>query len=510
MEIKDKSEIDKQEKIDNKDEEQVQSQETDDNAGDFQNHGKEENVNGIEADKQAGNEDNLAKYIWEKIKNEKGFDTTNVVNFYVDYRNEINNGINIGDNATLQDINFNTQSTKNSQKDNMLSLAKDNHKMSEWISRNYFKPAIALLITTAVFNEMPYNWIIEEKDKLYNYLVGKEKQVNEVEAVEKTLYEIGAEICDGEVSDYAGKREEKFIRYQDNEDANKIIEYIWIQFPNLKMPILKWFIKYIEAGRGIYVKRISAVMSLLAKKDYSYFVNDIISHLYKKENISVDITLSQILNDLFENQRESVFSMLEHWSTQKRVHPLLTVLLVARETDGGEKILRQAMNTYLQVVYYGDYKKEEQFLIHLFDFFAVGVRKVVFYRILIEELYDLFFKEGWGENRSKNLDLFLSFLWIDIFLSCGSDNKKEEAILIKMCVAENTVKNKLCQIWNKLWNTHIYRIEFYEILGEYYKQLEKEILRKRILVFLDMILGDSVSREKKYNIYLKIKKQSDK
>lgn len=165
----------------------------------------------------------------------------------------------------------------------MLSLAKDNKKMSDWISRNYFKPAIALLITTAVFNEMPYNWIIEEKEKLYYYLVGKEKQVYEVEAVEKTLYEIGAEICDGEISDYAGKRNEKFIRYQDNEDANKIIGYIWIQFPNLKMPILKWLIKHIEAGRGIYVKRITDVMSLLALKDYSYFVNNIITYLYKKK-----------------------------------------------------------------------------------------------------------------------------------------------------------------------------------------------------------------------------------
>ncbi len=510
MESKDTSEIENQEKVDNKDEEQVQNQETDDNISGFQNQDQKENVDGVETDKQTANEDNLAKYIWEKIKKEKGFDTTKTVNFYVEYRNEINNGINIGDNATMQDINFHTQSTKNSQKDNMLSLAKDNKKMSDWISRNYFKPAIALLITTAVFNEMPYNWIIEEKEKLYYYLVGKEKQVYEVEAVEKTLYEIGAEICDGEISDYAGKRNEKFIRYQDNEDANKIIGYIWIQFPNLKMPILKWFIKHIEAGRGIYVKRITDVMSLLALKDYSYFVNNIITYLYKKENVSVDITLSQILNELLESQRESVVSMLAHWSTQKRVHPLLTVLLVTRETDGGEKILRRAMNTYLHVVYYGDYKKEEQFLIHLFDFFAVGVRKVVFYRILIEELYDLFFKEGWAENRYKNLDLFLSFLWIDIFLSCGSDNKKEEAILVKMCVAENTVKNKLCQIWNKLWKTHVYRTEFYQILGEYYKQLENELLRKRILMFLDMILGDGVSREKKYDIYIKIKKQSDK
>lgn len=489
---------------------EIENQETDDNISVFENQDQKENVDVTEADKQIGNEDNMAKYIWEKIKKEKEFDTTNTINFYVEYRNEINNGINIGDNATMQDINFHTQGTKNSQKDNMLSLAKDNKKMSDWISRNYFKPAITLLITTAVFNEMPYNLIIEEKKNLYYYLVGKEKQVYEVEAVEKTLCEIGAEICDGEISDYAGKRNEKFIRYQDNEDANKIIEYIWIQFPNLKMPILKWFINHIEAGRGIYVKRITTVMSLLALKDYSYFVNNIIPCLYQRENISVDITLSQILNKLLESQRESVVSMLVHWSTQKRVHPLLTVLLVARETDGGEKILRRAMNTYLYVVYYGDYKKEEQFLIHLFDFFAVGVRKVVFYRILIEELYDLFFKERWGENRYKNLDLFLSFLWIDISLSCGSNNKKEEAILVKMCVAENTVKNKLCQIWNKLWKTHMYRTEFYQILREYYKQLENETLRKRILVFFDMILGDDVSREKKYDIYMKIKKQSDK
>jgi len=84
---------------------EIENQETDDNISVFENQDQKENVDGTEADKQIGNEDNMAKYIWEKIKKEKEFDTTNTINFYVEYRNEINNGINIGDNATMQDIN---------------------------------------------------------------------------------------------------------------------------------------------------------------------------------------------------------------------------------------------------------------------------------------------------------------------------------------------------------------------------------------------------------------------
>jgi len=496
LENKDKNEVENQENIDNKDEVQTQNQ--------------EENSSGNNSQEQSENEDNLLALVSEKMNNEKEFDTAKTVNLYIEYRNEINNGISIGNNATMKDINFHTCSTKETQYDNIVSLAKDNKKMAAWISENYSKPPLALLITIAVFNEMPYNWIIDEKEILYGYLAAQEKITYEVEAVEKTLFEIGAEICDGEISDYAGKRTEKFIRYQNNEDANKIIEYVWMQFPDLKILILNWFIKHIKTGRSIYVKRITHVLSWLSTKDYGYFVNHIIPRMYQEENISVDITLSQILSQLMESQRESVVSMLAHWSKQERVHPLLTVLLVTRETDGEEKILRQAMNTYLYVIYYGSYKKEQQFLNHLVDFFAVGIRKVVFYRLLIEELYDMFFKEGRMKNKYKDLDLFLSLFLIDIILSCGNDKKKEEAILIKMCVVENAAKNKLCEIWNKMWKTHRYRANFYQVLGEYYKRLQNEILRKRILVFLDIVLGDSVSREKKYDIYIKIKKHSDK
>lgn len=478
-----------------------------------QEQNQDTNSSGSEQPEQNQKEDTPAEHIWEKMKGNNMFNDAQTVNFYIDYRNEINNGIHIGDHATMNDINFHTFAAKDDAAHNTaFSLAKDSKKMADWISKNYFKPSLAFLITIAAFNEMPYNWIIEEKENLYLCLIKNEagKPSYEVEAIEKTLWEIGAETCDGEISDYAGKREEKFIKYRDNEDANRIIEYVWTQFPNLKAPILEWFIKHIEAGRSIYAKRITAVLSLLASKDYGYFVNHIIPRLYQAENVSVDITLSQILNELMKRQRESVISMLTHWSTQNRVHPLLTVLLVAREMNDGEKILRQAINTYLHVIHSGNHKKENQFLSHLIDFFAVGVRKVVFYRLLIEELHGLFFKGTNSKISYENLDLFLSLIWIDVFLSCGNDKKQEEAILIKMCIVENSAKNKLCQIWNKVWKTHSYRSEFYQVLGQYYKQLQDEALRKHLLAFLDMILGKEVSTEKKLDIYGKIKRQGSR
>lgn len=506
LENKDRSEIE----IDNKSKFQTLNQEEVDNGEEVQNQNQEKTHSECESQEQNRKENNPGLNILDEVKKEKLFGDIKIYNFYSDYRNEINNGITIGDNATMGDINFRTYNTKDIQHNDAGSLAKDSVKLGQWISENYSKPSLALLITIAVFDEMPYNRIVEEKEDLYGYLIGEEKPVYEAKAIERRLLEIGAEVCDGEISDYAGKRHERFIRYQDSEDANKIIQYIWLQFPNLKMPILKWFLKHIKTGRSIYAKKITSVLSVLASIDYDYFVNRIIPRLYQEKNISVDITLSQILNQLVESHRESIISMLTHWSMQERVHPLLVTLLVTREMNSGQKILRQAMNTYLHVIYYENHKKVNEFLTYIIDFFAVGVRKAVFYRLLIEELYDLFFQEGWLKNRYKNLDLFLGLFWIDVFLSCGGDEKKEEPVLIKMCVVENGAKNKLCQIWNKMWKTHSYRVEFYQALGEYYRLLKNEIIGERILLFLDMILGEDVSREKKYDIYIKIKKQSEK
>jgi len=456
---------------------------------------------GNKAHGQERKEEKSVGKLFEEIKNASN------VNIFIDqYRNEINNGFQVGDNSSVNDVNFQINPIAYGEQKTETSIAKDNKRLREWINKNYFNPSLALMITIAVFNEMPYNWIVNEKGNLYTYLPkGNEHQLD-TKAVEERLEEIGAEICMGEITDYAGKREERFIRFADEEDADALIEYVWLQFPDLKMPILKWLVRHICRGRNIYVMKITKVLSKLACIDYGFFANQMIPAFYEEKNISVDITLSQIL--IFLNDRESkkVISMLTHWSTQKRVHPLLTVLLVARELKE-ESILRKAVKTYLDRLYYDFYEEDNDFYDHIIDFFAVGIRKAFFYRVLIEELYELFFQnDSLPQGKNRKIDLFLILFLIDVALLTENKGKREEAIFVKMCIAPGRVKDKLCAIWRMVWNTHAYRTEFYKVMGEYYTWLNDRKQIGNILLFIDVVLGRNVSAEAKNDVYKKIKR----
>ena len=200
--------------------------------------------------------------------------------------------------------------------------------------------------------------------------------------------------------------------------------------------------------------------------------------------------------------------MLAHWSTQERVHSLLTVLLVAGELQE-EQILRRGIRTYLARLYYGFKKENNEFFDHIIDFFAVGIRKVFFYRIMIEELYELFFLEdASSKNKDQKITLFFIIFLIDVRLLVEGKGGREEAILVEMCTAPNSARNKLCAIWRMVWRAHSYRREFYQVLGEYYRWLDDERLRENIVLFIDVILGRSVSREVKSDVYKKIQRSA--
>lgn len=463
-------------------------------------------VTGDKAESRGGQENQFVGKILGEIKGT--LSDKNSVNIYIGYRNEINNGIQVGDDATINDINFKVDDAASGEEKAEESIAKDNKRLRGWINENYFSSSLALLIIIAVFNEMPYNWILNEKGNLDTYLPKGDEYQLDTKAVEERLEEIGAEICMGEVSDYTGKREERFIRFSDEKDADIILEYLWLQYPDLRMPLQRWFVGHIRKGRNIYVKRITRALSKLACVDYGYFANEMISGFYQEKNISVDMTLSQILIFLLDGQREKVMSMLAHWSTQERVHPLLTVLLVAGELQE-ERILRAGIKTYLARVYYDFEKENDEFFDHIVDFFAVGIRKAFFYRIMIEEIYELFFTEDTlSQHKDRKITLFFIISLIDVKLLVEGKGGREEAILVKMCIAPNSAKDKLCAIWRMVWHAHSYRWEFYQVLGEYYRWLDDERLRKNIVLFIDVILGRSVSLEAKSDAYKKIQRNA--
>ena len=103
---------------------------------------------------------------------------------------------------------------------------------------------------------------------------------------------------------------------------------------------------------------------------------------------------------------------------------------------------------------------------------------------------------------------FLMFFLIDVKLLAEGKGGREEAILVKMCISPNSAKDKLCAIWRMMWHVYLYRRGFYQVLGEYYRWLDNERLRKNIVLFIDMIFGKNVSLKTKNDVYKKIQRNA--
>lgn len=414
-----------------------------------------------------------------------------VINIFNIFRNELNidntnNGIIAGDNANFQNVVFEKRKEEQNQ-DVYEGLSDKPEQLEQWITNHYDQFDVAFLVACATFHDMPYSWINESSEALYNFFGQNEKNSIEKTSRSQNIQTFGAEICPGKMSTYIGKIEVDCVCFSKDSQISTILKTIWNEFPQLRKVIVLWLKKTIVKGQKTMSDRARDILSYLSGLDFYYFSHKMIDLIIQEKTINDDLILVQIISVLYQKPQyeDKLEHMLKNWSKSQNVHYLLTTMLVCVTTAEKNKYLQYAIHTYTTQLFDAIRKgKANAFFHNRLSFFAAGMRKVIFYRILIEELYEIGRQNDSVQARSDFCLLFFELFRIDVMLSDFEENQENESIFIKLVSIKSSFQEKLCVLWNMLWQKKNYRMLMYDFLGQYFALMPQQMRRQRIHSFV--------------------------
>lgn len=438
----------------------------------------------------------IKKGIREKIGEELGEivhnikqDTQGNVYLYLQYQKEYltNNGVMAGDGARFNDVNFSASQNKRGQGDE-IPIVEDSEKLEEWISENYNTMKVSYLIACSVFYFMPYIWITEAAENLAISLHGK----NDVQPnifPQQNLREFGAETYKDTLNSNIGKTEVDYVRFLREEYAENILNCIW-KFPSIRNQLTVWLTDCMLSKRSTMSYRASMVFAHLAKQDFHFFAHTITKHLFKRQNILVDMGLARTVLQLNADEefQRNIDNLIKQWSRMAQRHYHLVVLLIC--TGKKEKInyIKSAVESYLDRILQ-EFENDEDcdhMIQSIRDFFLVGMRDYMFYRILIERLYHYTLDH---EKKDYICVIFIIMFLVDIDYSSFEEDYKKEAVFVKLAYSPNQVRSKLCALWHMSWRISGLRKQFYLELGRYFARIPESERKKRIVQFVEAVFA---------------------
>lgn len=428
-------------------------------------------------------------------------------NVYISYRIVNNHGVLAGDDAKFENISFKGTSASR-EKYSKASVFKDKNALPRWLSDNYESYPMALMIATAVFDSLPYAWIIQAATRLFQTFDYREK-ADCTYAMTEILSQFEAEICKGELNTYTGDVSIDIVHLLKTEYQEKILRYIWQQYPQMQDKIMNWLQSYNTERPFSMSKRALETMALLVDWDYYYFQNNMVSRIANDKNIFTDMMIGQIL--IYLNQKEeykkNVFNLLKGWSKERQLHYLLTTLFVCAQLQDKDKILEDTIECYIQRTL-EEMNKENafQYQANLYDFLGVGIRSYTFYRLLIEQLYDRVNEDISSMEKHTVYGLFLKLFAIDI--SQSNPENGEDVILIKLCMSSHTVTEYLCFLWRMVWQCSYYRKLLYHLMVLYDAKVYKTSSVYCIEKFIHKVLKDIYTKEMRKDICNKIHRRA--
>ncbi len=461
--------------------------------------GSEENVQSDNARENAGESSWKAGNIKDEIKKSQS-----VINIFHGIKIDNNGGIITGDGAQFQDIFFGTGfKAKNSEK----GLADDLPKLERWVAQHYGQIDVAFLISCAVFHDMPYTLISEASEKLYKYFDEKEEGNISKTARAQNVRTFGAEICQGKMNTYAGQIEIDCICFSKEEQVKNILKTIWNEFPQLRKAIVIWLKNYIIGNKVTISERARNTLGYLSGLDYYYFSHKMVEIFLKKKSLDDDLVLVQVMTILYQQPKyqSNIDSMLKNWRTLRNVHYLLITIFLCVIVENQKKCLEDAMHIYIEEMFRAIQQKEEnEFSAERLSFFAIGIRKVIFYRVLVEKLYQMANQKTIVRERNNVCVLFLELFYADVMLSRFEEGVEEEALFVKMVTIKSNFREKLCFLWQMVWKKNQFRIFSYDILGQYFSSLLKQERRKKISFFVNAALGGEYEKQIRLDFINKI------
>ena len=428
-------------------------------------------------------------------------------NIYIQYRIYNNHGVMTGNSAQFESIYF-KGSLQSDRKKRKGSIFNDKDALPQWLANNYESYSMALMIATAVFDSLPYAWIMQATQRLFQTFEHHE-ETGCVYAQTEILNQFEAEICQGEMNTYTGNVSINIVHLRKAEYREKILNYIWQQYPQLQDKIIHWLQSYNMQKPVSMSKRALETMGFLACLDYYYFLNTLVPQIAKDKNISTDLVIGQILIILNQKEyyRENVYNLLYVWSRNQQPHYLLTALFVCAQLQDKNDILRDAIECYIHRTLEEVHKdKESKYQLNLYDFLGVGIRSYTFYRFLIEQFYDMVSADISIRERRDIYRLFLRFFSIDISLS--SPDSGEDVILIKLCMTNHAVTEQICFLWQLVWKSSYYRTLLYDLMALYDAKIYKTNSVYQIERFINKVLKNIYTKEMRNDICSKIHRRA--
>lgn len=427
------------------------------------------------------------KQITAKIKEQIEKNNQNITFLNIFRQEYTNNGIITGDNAYFKGVTFEEKNSSKSKKSEK-GLADKPEQLEKWITDHYGQFDISFLIACAVFSDFPYSWINDASEKLYLYLCEEERSSVGKTARAQNVRVFGAEICQGILDTYAGQIQVDCIRFKRNEQVNNILKVIWNEFPRMREDIVSWLQQFMLKDRQKMSERARDILSYFASLDYHYFFHSMIKQINKADNIYSDLNLVQIIVSLYQQQQNTnnLDNMLKSWSKSQNIHHLLSTIYISVILEDKREYIHQALHTYLAELYKAVQKRRNnEFVREKINFFAAGMRKVLFYRLLIEELYEMSQQNTTIQESNDMCILFFELLCADIMLSHFDKEIEEEAVFVKLVSIKSSFRMKLCFIWSMVWKRREYRAILYDVLGQYFSFMPSWTREEKIRCFVN-------------------------
>lgn len=407
------------------------------------------------------------------------------IEVYMDKVIKENRGVVAGDNAQFEDLEFLNQITGKSQEIqkpenvNNESILDSEENISKWFTDNFGNKKMEMLISLAVFHDMPYIWINTNAGILKDRSVFRNEDCNkpeEIYAKDKLLAELGCYTYTGYIVTNGGETEAEFAGFYDKTLSDQILGCIWQQFPDYRGALLNWLKLFAFQANWSQSNAAMRAMSVVALIDYYYFETRVMEKLAQKDNITV---LPEVLHQIGKNEkyRGNIEYRIKHYATLSSCHYLLIALLAARKERWSVTDIQPIIENYilklkeeLKKGRLGDYLEELPLM------FALGQQNSNYYKALVVTLYDNIEKsKGVYRKADKNSleQIFYMLLEIDYELVISAlkvKGSKQEMRFVYMLFVENEYKYKLQNLWSSLWKNGKYHVHLKNMMKSYWKK----------------------------------------
>lgn len=422
---------------------------------------------------------------------------------YINIQYIYNDGVMTGNDAIIENINIKNKERVN-RKESKESIISDNKALISWITQNYANYSMILMIACTVFNEMPRDWIVKAADELFEIIHLDNEKQKDILAFSDMIEPMGLEICKGSLNMYGEWVEVDIIRLTDSEKRTEILSAFWNQCINLREKIIIWLNGF--NGKKPYRMSKEAIdaVEIFASEDYCFFLNNIIFIIMCTKTMYADMLVARTLIKMKKKYENNVGEIIKQWAQKKDVHYLLTSMLVCIDAPLlNRDTLESAIKNYIHFGLNNIKNTNNQFISHAYDFYIVGQRITIFYKLLIHHMY-LYLQDNRDIYiRSRQSLFFLLLFRADIEFTRYEKNKVP--VFIQLCYIDDPIRVELCKIWETVWNCQALKEELYVWLAKYEDRTAAAGMSSQLEKFVEHAFGNICSNDIQKSICVKVR-----